>query len=532
MKMNQKQYLLNFVPEITATTDPLQREIDPLMKEYEDRHSQYEEVTAADENLQPVDCPDDSQKPGCGLLSIVAIAVMIVSLILGAGFGISVLIGIAGSILVYFIKTSMYQSKVDAYEKYVRTKEEYAEKIASLVDEINKIIDEVQPKLDMRYDVLRCALNETLGIPYPESAITSDTYEDIKKCYLELAGRKDVVEHMADGKARKDANKAYIDDKLTFLYDHSLKATVSEQVYGEFRQQLLNADPGKMLMRREIDGRYSRGVSETMRLPKYKNMLEDDHLTPIIDKFEAVSMRDTTGFIFESTGKKEKQTRDLAKLCEAAKAEYDELMNINEKVSYALNYVRGCAFRNIYLATELINYISGSNRGGGLTAASDGMELSDINTEVNIGSDLNGSSLECMIDAIAVIGDAVFDNAALSQFVEKNPKVAIGGAAVLAIGSAIYQYFDNLNANAEAQKQLTDNINAIAEGYAEGKSNMLRAIEIIGGIVKCNDGFMSVYEPLRKKVFEDGDTNLTKMEIMQLAAAAKEYSNTAKAKIR
>lgn len=43
---------------------------------------------------------------------------------------------------------------------------------------------------------------------------------------------------------------------------------------------------------------------------------------------------------------------------------------------------------------------------------------------------------------------------------------------------------------------------------------------------------MAVYEPLRKKVFEDGDTNLTKMEIMQLAAVANEYSKTAKAKIK
>ena len=42
---------------------------------------------------------------------------------------------------------------------------------------------------------------------------------------------------------------------------------------------------------------------------------------------------------------------------------------------------------------------------------------------------------------------------------------------------------------------------------------------------------MAVYEPLREKVFDNGDLNLTKMDIMQFAAAAKEYSKVAKSTI-
>lgn len=84
----------------------------------------------------------------------------------------------------------------------------------------------------------------------------------------------------------------------------------------------------------------------------------------------------------------------------------------------------------------------------------------------------------------------------------------------------------------QKQSQFTDNINKIAEGYAEGKADALRSIEIIRSIVKCNDGFLAIYEPLRKKVFDDGDLNLTKMEVMQLAAAANEYSKVAKATVK
>ena len=72
----------------------------------------------------------------------------------------------------------------------------------------------------------------------------------------------------------------------------------------------------------------------------------------------------------------------------------------------------------------------------------------------------------------------------------------------------------------------------ISEGYAFGKANTLRAIEIIGAIAKSNMGFMAIYEPLRERVFEKEDFNLTQIEIMALVKAANEFKKTAKASIR
>lgn len=529
----EEQYLLTFVPQITTGTDPLQNEIDSRLKDYEDKLGQLNDVIKAYDELQEVPEPDESQKPGCGIPSVTAIVLFVLLLILGVPFLVSLVLGVAGAACLYGKQSYDYKSKVDGFFNYVKTREQYCDRIQELDEETCKLWNHLSPKLDIRFETLRIALNKNLGIPYPKSAITLDNYNKVKKCYLSLLEESDEVNRIHDKKERMEANRAFIDDKLTFLYAHSLRATVSDDVYGEFKQQLLNADTGKMLMRQEIRGRYSQGVSEIMRLPKYKDMLEDDHLTPIINKFAVVSRRNTRGLLLESTDKKEAQTRDMAELFNAAKYEYDELMGISKKVSYALNYARGCAFRNIYLATELINYIVGSNRGGGLTTAQDGIDFSSVNTtDVSLDSfELNGSSIENAVNTVAFLSDTVMDNAALSQFVDENPKVAAGVAIVAAVGAGVAQYFQNLDNNAEAQKQLTDNIQAIADGYTEGKANMLRAIEIIGGIVKCNDGFMAVYEPLRQKVFEDGDTNLTKMEIMQLAAAANEYSKTAKAQI-
>ena len=68
----------------------------------------------------------------------------------------------------------------------------------------------------------------------------------------------------------------------------------------------------------------------------------------------------------------------------------------------------------------------------------------------------------------------------------------------------------------------------ISEGYAFGKANTLRAIEIIGAIAKSNMGFMAIYEPLRERVFEKEDFNLTQIEIMALVKAANEFKKTAK----
>lgn len=145
--------------------------------------------------------------------------------------------------------------------------------------------------------------------------------------------------------------------------------------------------------------------------------------------------------------------------------------------------------------------------------------------------------MDSAMNVIANISDTILssiDNKEMERFISKNPKAALGAAVVtgiLALGAGIKTYYKNLEANAEAQSKITDGIKAISEGYTKGKSQMLRKIEILGGIVKCNDGFMAVYEPLREKVFDNGDLNLTKMDIMQFAAAAKEYSKVAKSTI-
>lgn len=542
--MSQEEYLLSFAPQISDTTDPLQDELEPLLNDYQITEDELNATKDEYTHLKSVKKPIDFKEVWLGkdvwlwVLVISAIVIFILSLIIWGGFWKSLLRMLIGSVAVTVIDGLIHVIQEYRYQNYQVTKASFKSRIDSIQKESDEKYKAMQPKLEVRFGALHLALNKGLGLPYPMSGITLKNYQEIKNCYLALLREKETADLITDRKERMEANRRYIDDKITFLYTHSLRKEVSKEVYDEFKQQLLEAEPGNMALRKETTDKNSKGISEIFRIPKYKEMLDDDHLTPIVDKFNAVANRDTRGLIFQDTDKKAQQTKDMNKLLKAANFEYNELITINNRVSYALDYARGCAYRNIYLASELINYVLGSSRGGGLTSVKDSMNISSIDATVDVNSyKLNESSMDSAMNVIANISDTILssiDNKEMERFISKNPKTALGAAVVtgiLALGAGIKTYYKNLEANAEAQSKITDGIKTISEGYTKGKSQMLRKIEILGGIVKCNDGFMAVYEPLREKVFDNGNLNLTKMDIMQFAAAAKEYSKVAKSTI-
>lgn len=534
--MTQEQYLLSFLPQITATSDPLQDVIDPQLKDYQETEEKLETTKAEYAALEEPPMPGESSKPGCGLSIGISIVLFIVLLIVGVSFGGSLAIGGLVPLFIYIFGKISHSVKKDNYETYLENVQSYEESIEDLERQVKKKSEDLHGKLAIRFEALRFALNKNLGLPYPMSSISLENYPKLKKCYLTLLEKKEAIDQISDSKKRQEANRAFIDEKIAFLYAQSLRAELSEDVYDEFKRQLLEAGPGNMVLRQgNSAGRYSQGIGEIFSMPKYKAMLEDDHLTPIISKFRAVSRRNTKGLFFDNPDKKERQTNDMKALLDAAQYEFDELTKVSKKVSYALNYARGCAYRNLYLATELINYVRGSNRGGGLTMAHDKIGVPAIAQDSTTDFELDGwgeGQETSAIETISFIGNTVMDDPSLLQFAFNNPKVALGVAAVATLGTVLLSIFNDEDEYAQIQSQLTDSINKIADGYTEGKAGTLRAIEIISGIVKCNDGFLAIYEPLRKKVFDDGDLNLTNMEMMQLAAAANEYSKVAKAKVK
>ena len=173
-------------------------------------------------------------------------------------------------------------------------------------------------------------------------------------------------------------------------------------------------------------------------------------------------------------------------------------------------------------------------KGGGLSVVHDEMDYDVLDLpglEMDT-TDLNADYAGEAIDALFGVAGHVLSSEGGLQFVTKNPKFAAGAAAIVGVGSLISSYLGEKAANAEFQSQMIEAMNKISEGYAFGKANTLRAIEIIGAIAKSNIGFMAIYEPLRERVFEKEDFNLTQIEIIALVKAANEFKKTAKASIR
>lgn len=562
----QEQKWTNLVPEITQKTDPLEKLIAPQEKAYDKVYNVYEGIENELENLQEVAKPKEPTAnagdvaKGCfgvtaGLVVLLFLFHCVIWVLkfvfditwntwawttntLYWGVGISV---VATAIAFYLDHKAEqeYEEKEELYNEYVAEHTRLTKEKNKLVDKLNTMLVPLNKLYDEQRNILKFAVNNMLGIPCPKEAITSETYQGIKARYLLLKDMKEEIEKKrSEGKNIMALERMYLDKKLQFIYEESIKAQVSEDVYKEFEKVQRQARTNTMLLREDFSTGKSKGLQLSNELPRLEKLLKKDGMTPIINRFEAVANRDTnkSGFLsfLEDSDKKAAQTQDMQRLAQSAKQEYDAMMDTNTKVLYALDFVRACAFRNIYLGAELVTYIKNVTGGGSLTVQQDNiamqnMQMTGLDMDVtNINVDVSGAAF----NTLNTIGNALNNDKNLLKLAKDNPKMALGVTAVAAIGSAVVTYFDNLNKNANAQKEMIDAINAISEGYTEGRASMLRAIEIMEGIVKCNEGFMAIYTPLKKQVFEDGNLNIDKNDIVQLADAINKYKKVTDAKIK
>ena len=563
----EQMELENLVLEITDRTDPKEGQIQKADAEYKTTKQLYASVTSELQSLGTMDEPvaptPHAARTAQYSFGITAAAVVVLFLLHCVVWVLKLIFpitwntwgwttttffwGIGISLVLTIIAVWQDSQNKKNYEQGVVDYQHYTERKTQLeaqIDAANKALKRQESNLDrlyrLRFDALGYALNNKVGMPFPSSAICLDNYKAIKKIYLEFSGLLKSIKATDDKALKTELRDKLRNSKLRFLYEHSLKAEVSSDVYQEFKRQYDRSRNAPMVMRQDIPAASSKGAKELMQLANFKGLLEDDHLSPIIDRFNAVANRNTnkSGFLsfMTDTDKKAQQTRDLQKLATAAKQEYDELMEINKHVSYALEFVRGCAYRNIYLGAEMINYIKDTAGGGSMEKAQDSTDMINLSQDtVNIEAfSIDANVSDAALNTIGMMANTVMDNKQLQQLVKNNPKMSAGIAAVAAIGSAAYSYMNNLANNAEAQHQLINTVNQISEGYTEGKAAMFRAIEIIGAIVEANKGFMAVYAPLSKRVYVDGEIVPAKLktDLTLLAKATKEYKKIADSKIK
>lgn len=555
--------LQQLVPEIDRNSDPYQRELSEQIDEYNKETKKHDKISSELNNLEKVPKPKEPQPVvkdtamTCYGLSAAAVVLLFlfhcVIWVLKLLFNISwdtwgwtvntFWFGLIASTVITICAYLYDQNQKDNYEKKFELWEIYDSKKTELTTRLKvsqKALKQAEWQLNnlisKQCAVLVFAIKNVMGIPCPPNAVKKENYQRVKGMYLNIKQKQDYLNKLkANNEDVSQRQLELVNLKLAFFYSISLAAEIQPDVYNEFAVMLRRNAVNDNKRRCELPkgkGRYN--IED---LPDCKRMLNDDSLSPVIEKFEAVSNRDTSNdilFFMTSTKKKAQQTREMQNLVGEAKEVYDHLKKINEKVSYALNYARACAYRNLYLGAELINYVRTTKGGTTLTTVKDGTDMVDLGsqmTQVDL-SNCNTNVMDAALNTLSDMGTTVLNNDYLMKTVLKNPKMSAGIAAVAAIGSSAVSYFENLSTNADAQKDMVHAIHQIADGYVEGKANMLRAIEIIGAIVKCNDGFMSIYEPLRKRVFEQGDINLSKQDIVLLADAINKYKKVTDSKIK
>ena len=377
---------------------------------------------------------------------------------------------------------------------------------------------------------LEADIRENAAIPVPEGAVTINNFFDVKQrledfvAYGETQEQKDKIERF--GK------------RLKLFYNLSIRAEAGSSVFESFNDALNEAEKSGNLeiLRTDKDEDSilsNKPLKQERVLTKYKSELEDDKVSPLYEQLLAVSDQDTsaTGILgFVTMGlatdkdKVIRKTQQLKSLYEAALYEVQELKEVATGINEILKYSRVCAYRNIFLGAELLNYVRDNAGGKSLKTANDSIDV-DFNFDI---PDFNNKELS--VNTIGIIGSSINStlmyygsNQEAANYAAENPKAALLATGLKMIGDYFEKRAEVIDNNLDQQAEILELFPQVVDGYLEGKSNTLRAIEIITAIINANKGFVKIYAPLRDKVFKEGVVPSLK-DIQQLTIATREYN--------
>ncbi|MEE1094628.1 MAG: hypothetical protein U0L08_06815, partial [Bacteroidales bacterium] len=235
-------------------------------------------------------------------------------------------------------------------------------------------------------------------------------------------------------------------------------------------------------------------------------------------------------FSYTSTDKMKNQTYKFANLANSMVEEIYELANTQNILNTELTKIRLTAYRNIYLAVELLNYQRDNAGGKGLYVEKDSINanVSQIQT-----IDINFDKISMNFNEVSNKALKGFDKSMASlRSMGYNPgkKAALGLAALSAIGAHISQRYQVIEQNRSEQYRITTEIKKIIPQLQQGRADLLRTIEVMEAIVKSNNGFYAVYAPLRDKVF-NYNKEMTQEDVVVLIDAISSFKKTSTTKL-
>ncbi len=390
----------------------------------------------------------------------------------------------------------------------------------------------------LMYRGLENDIRDKISIPVPDGAVTEDNFLHFKQYYDSFFDVRNSLESIPKAEL--------FDKKLKLFYDLSIKAEAgSDDIYERFSDALdkSSKDNDSRPLRTDEDEvaiLRNRPLDSEKVLRRCQIALEDDRVSPLSEELQIVAEEDTSSSSlfglagalgFSSEKKVLQKTSQLRRLYEAACSEVKELQEVASGLNEILKYSRVCAYRNIYLGVELLNFIRDNAGGKNLRTAAD-----SLNVEMDLDFP-DYDSKDLTVDMIGVLDSSVRStlnyygsNQQMARYASENPKAALLFAGLNVIGDYFSKRSEVIDNNLEIQQKIIESFPQVVEGYLDGKANTLRAIEVIRGIINANKGFVSVYAPLRDKVFGEG-TIPSLREIQQLAIATNEYNKISKTEL-
>lgn len=457
---------------------------------------------------------------------------------------ISVIILFIQPLIVLIIFAWRYYSikkKKEKYNKFLEDLQNYKNEKSRLTIENAKEERDVASAFANVKDALYDGLNNGLSIPLNKDVINKDTYIELFEELKKLFDLNDKAMLKDNPVSKIVAGKRYYDAKLRFFYTYSLRAeTELDEVYdyyqGKIQKSASTGDPD-LLRKDDLPFVKQHNAEMSQDLSEIKSMLEDDRLANVMSKLGYIQGQETSSYggLWIDEKKLTDKSNELKKLYDVAKYEYEELNDSNTKINYWLDYVRAYAYRNIYLGAELINIVRSGNGGRTLATQKDCIDVSMQSFDLQEVT-INDASvdLDAHINKTVDAFSHALMNKQTRKWMKSNPKMTMGAAALTFVGSALLDKLDKhtqlVEEHREFQKNIISNIKVMTEGYEEGKASSLRAIEIIRAIAKANKGFMAVYEPLREKYLENGES-LTLHDIQAIAKATQDYKNISNSKL-
>ncbi len=448
------------------------------------------------------------------------------------GLGTTVFV-VAATTVWYIYQKRSYDEKLTAYHEYLRTK-------GNLENEKKDANTAINNKMTEIVSSLNNDVKEIIDVPLSLNAIQFKDKEEVEKLLKEYYDLKNKMLNVGDPVEKAKLHDELTNKKLAFFYKYSIKGETNV-TYPFFKKQLEAAQSQNNYNVLRIEKSNQTALSHLNKLNSYTKLLKENKMTPILNDLNDIKDIDTTGwFGRENVDALAEKTGMLQELFKAAKYEYKELASVNKDISYLLEYVRVCAYRNIYLGVELLNYIR-DNAGGKSLTTEKGMVDMNVKLE-NISISVDSLKMDVIGNITATVSNTIqagvelLENKDVMKFVGKNPKASAGIAAAALLGSAISNYTEERNAkikqNNKIQKDAIKNIQKMVDNYTKGQGALLRAIELIKAITKANSGFMQVYEPLKKQVFDNNAaSSVTMQDIRQLAIATNEYNKISQAKL-